>query len=163
MKKLSDIETLAISKIVTDSAAKKARQKLVPGEYRVGVDIFADIVLTIGEDTEDTEVAQADPWALLTALFSFLAEGKKAEIKDLAEAALAVNPDQVASVRLKFQHATEAMSKPVPVIRKGRVAVSRRNALIIESADRSPLTREATESIPAIRATSEDELDVFAD
>lgn len=123
MRPLTDIETLAVAKLLTETSEKRARANIEPGSYRVALDLRAEVLLNVGADYEQKIVAKADPWTLLAAALSHL---NGVTVDSLVSEALTASPDLVASIKSRAQVALDKIKAPTLSPCKGKVTVPKR-------------------------------------
>ena len=133
MRKLTDLETMALARVLTETQDKKARANVTPGVYRVALDVRAEVILNVGEDDIQRVAAKADPWVLLAAAMVRL---KGVKIENLVTDSESVSVDAVSSIKSQAQMVVGAIRPAKVSPSKGRVTVARRIAEVIEDTDK---------------------------
>lgn len=101
---LNSTELAALSKVVSEARAKKAKGEMEPGEY--DVDFFVRVVgsLKRGDDYKQRIVAKAEPWTLLAVALSHL---NNVTVESIVREALNADPELVKSIKEQANKAME--------------------------------------------------------
>jgi len=111
-------EIVALNKVVTGSAAKKASGELDEGEYSVDFLVHVKGTLKKGEDYEQKIPGKAKPWLLLTAALSHL---NGVTVESLVKEANDADPELVKSIKKQAEDAAESMKEPTITKCAGKV------------------------------------------
>lgn len=114
MQNLTNIETLALSKL---RASKAVREEIAPGKYNGTVTVTVDYNLTVGEDYEQRIVAKADPWLLFATAMSKL---NGVTVDSIVREALAGDLD-AKEVKAQASEAMASVKAPTLTACKGKV------------------------------------------
>jgi hypothetical protein len=92
MRNLTDLEVLALSRLITDDTVDRARENVQPGDYVVPLDLEGIMELTVGVKYNQRSPIRAKPWnvvlRLLGELNTIRAERGEPAL-DIAEVAVA--------------------------------------------------------------------------
>ena len=135
---MTPLDTLCLSKIVADKAAKVARDAIGPGAYPVDLTIRIAGTVQVGEDTTYTPTAELSPLLLLAVIArkaGCVGPHATAYAMEIAREAIAlgvsgaeVEPELAAAVEAARKECAAALP---PKARKGAVKV----AVSVEMAD----------------------------
>jgi hypothetical protein len=115
---MSGVQTVALAKLVKETAAREA-SKLVPaGEHAVDFTVRVTGKITKGEDYEQPIVEKADPWTLLAAALSHL---NGVTVDSIVREALTAPADLVDSLKKQAADAVAAVKGPTMTKCNGKV------------------------------------------
>lgn len=104
MKNLTPTEIAALSKAVSQNAAKRAKGKMEPGEYEVDFLVRITASLKRGNNYNQRIVAKAEPWTLLVVALSHL---NNVTVESIVREALDADPELVKSIKEQANKAME--------------------------------------------------------
>lgn len=134
MRNLTDLEVLALSRLITEDTVDRARENVQPGDYVVPLDLEGIMELTVGTRYNQRSPIRAKPWNLVLRLLGEVntLRAEKAEPLpplDITEVAVESHDgDEKLAKRLE-KEATEALKARLtaPLIEcRGQISIGRR-------------------------------------
>lgn len=130
---LTPLQTLALSRVITDTQDKLARTSVAekPGTYAVRFGVVVDAIVNIGEPIISAADPKVDPWMIITALTR--AFGMASVEQGLQALTSMPTADQVAATRLLMQSTLKSipglLGPPEMVVSPGRITLQKRDVL----------------------------------
>jgi len=118
---LTAAETVALGKVVSSDAVKKASSGLATGEHGVDFVVKVSGTLKKGNDYDQRIVAKADPWTLLAASLSHL---NGVTVESLVREALTADPELVKSLKKNAADALGKLKAPTTTKCNGKVTTN---------------------------------------
>ena len=132
MRNLTDLEVLALSRLITDDTVDRARENVQPGDYVVPLDLEDIMELTVGARYNQRSPIRAKPWNVVLRLLgelNTLRVEKGEPTLDIAEVTVeSHDADEKLAKRLE-KEATEALKARLtaPLIEcRGQISIGRR-------------------------------------
>jgi len=117
----TDLDAVALAKVVSEEAYKAASAGLTVGKHEV--DVTVRIVGTIGKgaDYEQKVVAKADPWGLLAVALSKL---NGVTVDSLTREALGLSEDALTAIKEQAKESIAAVKGPTLTKCNGKVTAN---------------------------------------
>jgi hypothetical protein len=68
VRNLTDLEVLALSRLITDDTVDRARESVQPGDYVVPLDLEGIMELTVGTKYNQRSPIRVKPWHIIVRL-----------------------------------------------------------------------------------------------
>ena len=132
MRNLTDLEVLALSRLITDDTVDRARESVQPGDYVVPLDLEGIMELTVGTKYNQRSPIRVKPWHIIVRLLGEVntqrAERGEPSL-DIGELALDTHAEDDRLPKRMEREAAEALKSRLtaPLIEcRGQVSVGRR-------------------------------------
>jgi len=132
MRNLTDLEVLALSRLITDDTVDRARENVQPGDYVVPLDLEGIMELSVGSKYNQRSPIRAKPWHLVLRLLgevNTLRAEKGEPSLDIGALAFEVHDGDDRVPKRLEKEATEALKAQLtaPLIEcRGQISVGRR-------------------------------------
>jgi hypothetical protein len=132
MRVLTDLEVLALSRLISDDTVDRARESVAPGDYTVPLDLEGIMELTVGAKYNQRSPIRAKPWHIVLRLLGEVNTQRSERGEptlDIGELALEVHDGDDRIPKRLEKEATEALKTRLtaPLIEcRGQVSVGRR-------------------------------------
>jgi hypothetical protein len=132
MRNLTDLEVLALDRLITEDKVNEAREKITPGDYTVPLDLVGIMELTVGAKYNQRSPIRIRPWNIICRLLGEVntqrAERGEPSL-EIGDLALETHEDNDRLPKRFEKEAAEALKTQLtaPLIEcRGQISVGRR-------------------------------------